>query len=48
MSRRITSASAKGCVATKLSTSRMICTEITPTTCFHASFHMGSAWYAAT
>lgn len=26
----------------------MICTEITPIRCFHASFHTAGAWYAAT
>jgi hypothetical protein len=26
----------------------MICTEITPTKCFHVSFQIACAWYAAT
>ena len=45
---RITSFSAKGCSATKASTSRMICTEMTPTRCFHASFQIAWHWYADT
>ncbi len=44
----ITSISAIGCNETKVSISRMICTEITQIRCFHASFHTDGAWFAAT
>lgn len=44
----MTSACANGCFATNVSTSLIICTDITPTRCFHTSFQTSVLWYAAT
>lgn len=44
----MTSACAKGCFDTNVSTSRMICTDMTPTKFFHTSFQTSVLWYAAT
>ena len=46
--KRITSASANAFDVTNPSTSRMICTDITPARYFHASFQITGLWYAAT